>query len=122
MGEELVQGRDVDVRVRDVASLHKLFAHILGKPYNNAIVANAALPLDLFTSTPDYAPFTYTPRTWPLACDAAATPQDQERAAQWSFDEPDEQPGLDSQVTRYMMGLDQPPPKPPSSGGKPPSR
>jgi hypothetical protein len=89
----------------DVASLHKLFAHILGKPYNNAIVANSALPLDMFTSSPDFAPFTYTARTWPLACDAAATPQDQKRAAQWSFDEPDEQPGLDSQVTRYMMGL-----------------
>ena len=106
----------------DVASLHKLFAHVLGKPYNNAIVENAALPLDLFTSTPDFAPFTYTPRTWPLACDAAATPQDQERAARWDFDEPDEQPGLDAQVTRYLMGLAQPPPPPASIGGPPPSR
>jgi hypothetical protein len=104
----------------DVASLHKLFAHILGKPYNNAIVANAALPLDLFTSTPDYAPYTYTPRAWTLACDAAATPQEHARAAQWDFDEPDEQPGLDAQVTRYMMGLSQPPPPPASNGGGPP--
>ena len=43
----------------DVASLHKLFAHVLGKPYRNASIANAALPLDLFTSTPDYTPYTY---------------------------------------------------------------
>jgi hypothetical protein len=89
----------------DVASLHKLFAHILGKPYNNAIIANAALPLDMFTSTPDYSPFTYTPRTWPLACDAAATAQEKQLTAGWDFTRPDEQPGLDSQVTRYMMGL-----------------
>ena len=34
----------------DVPSLHKLFAHILGKPYPNTLVAHAALPLDLFTS------------------------------------------------------------------------
>lgn len=92
----------------DVASLHKLFAHILGKPYNNAIIANAALPLDMFTSTPDYSAFTYTPRTWPLACDAAATPQEKQLSASWDFTRPDEQPGLDSQVTRYMMGLSSP--------------
>jgi hypothetical protein len=91
-----------------VASLHKLFAHILGKPYNNAIIANAALPLDMFTSTPDYSPFTYTPRTWPLACDAAATAQEKQLTAGWDFTSPDEQPGLDSQVTRYMMGLSSP--------------
>jgi hypothetical protein len=76
----------------DVASLHKLFAHILGKPYNNAIVANAALPLGLFTSTPDFAPFTHAP-------------QKQALARTWTFEEPDEQPGLDSQVTGYLMGL-----------------
>ena len=89
----------------EVASLHKLFANILGKPYRGAIIANAALPLDMFTSTPDYAGFTYTPRTWPLACDAAATPQEKQLSETWDFTDPDEQPGLDSQVTRYMMGL-----------------
>ncbi len=89
----------------DVASLHKLFAHLLGAPYRSALVAAAALPLDMFTSTPDYAPFTYTPRSWPLACDAAATPQEIARTRAWTFDDPDEQPGLDSQVTRYLMGI-----------------
>ena len=91
----------------DVASLHKLFAHIFGKPYHSAIIANAALPLDMFTSTPDYSGFTYTPRTWPLGCDAAATPQEKQLSETWDFTDPDEQPGLDSQVTRYMMGLSQ---------------
>ena len=67
-------------------------------------MANAALPFDMFTSSPDFSPFTYTPRTWPLACDAAATPQEKALTTVWDFDEPDEQPGLDDQVTRYMMG------------------
>jgi hypothetical protein len=89
----------------DVASLHKLFSNIFGKPYNNALIANAALPFDMFTSTPDYTGFTYTPRTIPLACDAASTPQEKTLSAGWDFSNPDEQPGLDSQVTRYMMGL-----------------
>ncbi len=89
----------------DVASLHKLFANVFGKPYNNALIANAPLPLDMFTSTPDYTGFTYTPRSWPLACDAAATPQEKALSQSWDFSNPDEQPGLDSQVTRHMMGL-----------------
>ncbi len=88
----------------DVASVHKLFAHVFGKPYHNALIAEAALPLDMFTSTPDYTPFTYTPRTLPLACDAAATQAAKHLAESWDLSEPDEQPGLDSQVTRYMMG------------------
>ena len=92
----------------DVASLHKLFANIFGKPYRNALIENAALPLDLFTSTPDYAPFTYTPRSWPLSCDAAATPQEVGLTRGWDFTDPDEQPGLDAQVTRYMMGSSAP--------------
>lgn len=89
----------------DVASLHKLFARIFDKPYRSVPVQEAALPLDMFTSTPDYTPFTYAPRTWPLACDAAATPQEVARTLRWDFTDPDEQPGLDSQVTRYMMGM-----------------
>jgi hypothetical protein len=88
----------------DVASLHKLFAHLLGKPYRNTIVANAAVPFDLFTGTPDYTPYTYTPRAWPLSCDAAATKRESKIAEKWRLDDPDEQPGLDDQVTRYMRG------------------
>jgi glyoxylase-like metal-dependent hydrolase (beta-lactamase superfamily II) len=89
----------------DVASLHRLFAHIFGKPYANALVAHAALPLDLFTSTPDFTPYTYAPRTWPLACGNGASTRELHLTESWDFDEPDEQPGLDSQVTRWMRGI-----------------
>jgi hypothetical protein len=88
----------------DMASLHKLFAHVFGKPYPNAIVANAGLPLDMFTSTPDYTPYTYTKRTFPLGCGDQSTLAERRLTASWDFDEPDEQPGLDAQVTRWMRG------------------
>jgi hypothetical protein len=89
----------------DMASLHKLFAHILGKPYRNAMVESAPLPFDVFTSTPDYTPYTYTPRAWPLGCGTGASKREQELTESWKFDDPDEQPGLDSQVTRWMRGV-----------------
>jgi len=88
----------------DVASLHKLFAHILGKPYPNLIVKNAALPLDLFTSTPDYTPYTYKPRVWPDECGKDATRAEQELTASWDFHNVDEQEGLGEQVMRWMRG------------------
>ena len=89
----------------DVSSLHKLFAHIYGKPYPNVEIANAALPLDLFTSTPDYAPFSYLPRTYADAsCNKKGT-REAELASHWDFSQPDEQPGLGAQVERYMRGL-----------------
>ena len=89
----------------DVASLHKLFAHVLGKPYRNASIANASVPFDLFTSTPDYTPFTYKTRTWPLACGMKGTlGGEQSLSDSWDTDEVDEQPGLDAQVTRWMRG------------------
>ena len=89
----------------DVASLHKLFCHIFGKPYPNTEVASAALPMDLFSSTPDYTPFEYTPRSY---TDASCNPKGtkQARAAEgWDFSMPDSQPGLDEQVEEYMRGL-----------------
>lgn len=88
----------------DVPSLHKLFAHILGLPYPNLGVKNAGLPLDMFTSTPDYAPFTYSHRIWPLECGKAATRVEEELTGSWDFSAPDAQPGLDAQVMRWMRG------------------
>ncbi len=88
----------------DMASLHKILAHVFGKPYPNAQVANAGLPLDMFTSTPDYTPFTYTKRTFPLVCGDASTLAERRLTESWDFDEPDQQPGLDAQVTRWMRG------------------
>ncbi len=88
----------------DPPSLHKLFAHILGLPYNNAMVANAAVPFDMFTSTPDYTPFDYQPRTWTdTGCNQAGTPAAVEAEAWgWDFSEPDEQPGLSQQIWRML--------------------
>lgn len=88
----------------DVASLHKLFAHLFGKPYASETIANAAIPFDAFTSTPDYAPFTYAPRTTPTTCNAAGTLE--ARVAEgWDLRDPDEQPGLAEQVARRMREI-----------------
>ncbi len=89
----------------DVASAHKLFAHVFGKPYNNRTVANAGLPLDLFTSTPDFAPYTYKPRSVPLKCGNGAKLGEKSLSESWDLTEADEQPGLDAQVTRWMRGV-----------------
>jgi hypothetical protein len=89
----------------DMASLHKVFANVFGKPYPNAIVANAGVPFDMFPSTPDYTPYTYTKRTFPLGCGSQSTLAEQRLTDSWDFDEPDEQPGLDAQVTRWMRGV-----------------
>jgi hypothetical protein len=86
----------------DMASLHKVLAHVFGKPYPNALVANAGLPLDMFTSTPDYTPYTYTKRTFPLVCGDASTMAEQRLTESWDWDEPDHQPGLDAQAIRWM--------------------
>jgi hypothetical protein len=89
----------------DVSSIHKIFAHVFGIPYPNDIVANAALPLDLFSSTPDYTPFERQARQWPLSC--GTTPSLVERRLQQSWAERgaiDEQPGLGAQVWRHMRG------------------
>ncbi|MGH7295364.1 MAG: hypothetical protein ACRELB_10545, partial [Polyangiaceae bacterium] len=89
----------------DVASLHKLIATIFGKAYRNAGIANAGLPLDLFTSTPDYTPYDYVPRSYTDgSCNPKGTRQ-AIRAEQWDFTHPDEQPGLGEQIAEYMKTL-----------------
>jgi len=88
----------------DVPSLHKLFAHILGIPYSNLIVKNAGLPLDMFTSTPDFTPYTAQHRKWPLACGSGASAAERELTDSWDFQNVDEQPGLGEQVMRWMRG------------------
>lgn len=88
----------------DTSSVHKIFAHVFGKPYPNEQVKNAMLPLDAFTSTPDYTPYTYKPRTWPLECGDKATAAEQLITESWDFADVDDQPGLGSQVSRWMRG------------------
>ncbi len=88
----------------DISSVHKLIAHVFALPYPNVEVASAALPLDMFTSTPDYTPYTYARRTLPLACGTTATPGERRLTASWDFDDPDAQPGLEAQVSRWLRG------------------
>ncbi|MEO7330436.1 MAG: hypothetical protein ABI193_17810, partial [Minicystis sp.] len=88
----------------DVASLHKLFAHVLGLPYANLVAANAGLPLDMFTATPDYTPFSYQTHQWPISCGDDASPAERELTGSWDFQIADTQPGLDDQVVRWMKG------------------
>lgn len=88
----------------DVPSIHKLFAHILGLPYPNLTVKNAGLPLDLFTSTPDYGAYTYVPRKIPLACGTGASLAETRLTESWDFSHEDAQPGLGDQVRRVLRG------------------
>jgi hypothetical protein len=88
----------------DAASIHKMLAHFFAKPYANALVARAALPFDMFTSTPDYTPFKYEPRTYPLACGGGASKDETSLTDSWDFSREDAQPGLDAQVVRWMAG------------------
>lgn len=85
----------------DVASLIKLFANIRGLPYPNEVVARAPLPLELFTSTPDYTGWKTIPRSQPLQCNMANNKFATE-AAGWDFEDLDEQPGLGSHLRRML--------------------
>jgi hypothetical protein len=85
----------------DMASVYKLVAHIFGIPYNNEMIRHALLPLDAFTSTPDYTPFNYLPRTVDAPCNPPDT-MDAREAEGWNFADPDDQPGLSQQITRIM--------------------
>jgi len=85
----------------DMASVYKLLAHIYGVPYNNEMIRNAMLPLDAFTSTPDYTPFTYIPRVVDAPCNDAGT-KEAKRAEGWDFDDIDDQPGLSGQIMEMM--------------------
>ena len=88
----------------DVPSLHKIFAHVFGLPYNNLEIKNAGIPFDAFTSTPDYTPYTYKTHSIPLACGTQASPAERRLTESWDFSRPDEQPGLGDQVRRWMRG------------------
>jgi hypothetical protein len=88
----------------DAASVHKLIAHVFARPYQSEMVANAALPFDAFTSSPDYAPFTDAPRSVKIACNPAGT-RGAIRARGWDLTDPDDQPGLAEQVDERLRGL-----------------
>ncbi len=87
----------------DTSSIHKLLAHLYGKPYSSDIVARAALPLEMFTSTPDYTPFDRLARAEPLACNVGGTKSAIEAAhSKWDLSQPDQAPGLSRQVWEIL--------------------
>jgi DNA-binding beta-propeller fold protein YncE len=86
----------------DVASLIKLLAHVRGLPYPNEVVARAPLPLEMFTSTPDYTGWKTIPRGLERACNATGSMFATE-AAMWDWDEIDEQPGLGRHLRKMLV-------------------
>ena len=88
-----------------LASFHKLISDVFGKPYRSSTIADAPLPIDLFTSTPDYTPFSYVPRKFQdISCNPKGT-QGSNQAAGWDFSHPDDQPGLGGQVWQALHEL-----------------
>ena len=87
-----------------VSSLHKIVAHVLGIPYPNVQVANASIPFDAFTSTPDYTPYKHTARTYAAQCGKSAPFAEQRLSTLWSKTKVDENHELDKQVERWLKG------------------
>jgi hypothetical protein len=85
----------------DMASVYRLVAQIFGMPYHNEMMRHAAAPLDAFTSTPDYTPYTYAPRTITAPCNAVESPYSRQ-AESWDFEDLDDQPGLSAQIMEMM--------------------
>ena len=91
----------VDKTNLSASALHKLIANILAKPYRSEAVANAAIPFDAFTATPDYAPYTYKPLETTVSCNATKDVIHPD----WDFSTPDNQPGLKEVVDAHMRAL-----------------
>ncbi|MFI5297774.1 MAG: bifunctional YncE family protein/alkaline phosphatase family protein, partial [Polyangiales bacterium] len=108
----------------DTSSIHKLLAHLYGKPYRSETVARAAVPFDAFTSTPDFTPYVHIARTvTPTCTPPASKAQSSARAkltteaamSRWDFTQPDQAPGIADHLWRYFHGENA---KPPVSPGK----
>ncbi len=84
----------------DVSALHHTIERILGVPPHNRLVATTAPLYDMFTSTPDFTPYDYIPRT---DCPTMNTggrwaPQ----MAGMDLSRPDSAPGLDRLVWQML--------------------
>ncbi len=89
----------------DVSSIHKMIAHLFGKPYPNRVVADAALPLDAFSNVPNFAPYDVIHRQWKQACGAQTTAAERSLSAMWG-DSPrmDADARFDDQIRRHLRG------------------
>lgn len=92
----------------DNASLHHTIEAILGVPAHNRTVADAGVMYDFFTSTPDFTPYTYTPRLDPPAMNPAVGMYAEE-SARMDWSTVDNQPGLSRLVWRMTHGGRAPP-------------
>jgi len=88
----------------DVASLHKMFAHLFALPYPNLQVEGAAIPWDAFTATPDYKPWDRSKRTWPVTCGGSASKAEALMTESFDLERVDESPGLMRQIERWLKG------------------
>jgi len=84
------------------ASIHKLIAHIFAKPYQSESVANAAVPYDAFTGTPDYTPYTYSPLQTPVACNPS---KDVSTGPKRNYSIPDQVPELGREVEQRLKQI-----------------
>ncbi|MBI4699636.1 MAG: hypothetical protein HY744_00475 [Deltaproteobacteria bacterium] len=85
----------------DTASVHKLILAILGVPYPNEQIAQAPMPFDAFSATPDYAPYEHVPRAYDQPCNPAES-KAAEAAQGWNRDAVDEQPGIQYWIWRIL--------------------
>ncbi len=86
------------------SSIYRTIQLILGvdRPLN-AYWENAAPMYDVFTSTPDYTPYTSIPRRWPEETNPEGTAFALQSAS-WDFSRPDEQPGIARALWEHLRG------------------
>ncbi len=83
----------------DNASVHHTIEQILGVPPHNRTVGIASTMYDFFTSTPDYTPYTYTPRHDAVTHNPM-TGMYAEESARMDWSQIDNQPGLSRLIWR----------------------
>jgi DNA-binding beta-propeller fold protein YncE len=92
----------------DLGSVYHTIELVLGVAPMNLNDAHAAAMYELFTTTPDFTPYTYVPRTTPVAYNAADAPMADE-AARIDFTKPD-QADLTRMLWKAVHGKDAEPP------------
>ncbi len=92
----------------DESSVLHTIELILGVPPHNAAIASAAPMYDMFTSTPDFAPYRYTPR---MDCETRNPMSGRYApvASQMDFQQLDNAPGLTEMVWASFHGGARPP-------------
>ena len=89
------------------SSIFHTIALIFGVDPLNRAWAQASPMYDMFSSTPDYTPYTAMERVWPEEDNPGAGVHAAE-AEGWDFSIPDEQPGLGRQLWRMLRGTEPP--------------